>query len=182
MNNCKKSKFLNTCYSLKDLKVIARKFNESHQQKIKLSQKKLDLLNDLKNNITHCNNEECWMNSFFVTLEKNPFQPIQEDLTEKDIIDSLKDTKANYLGLNKSIRSYKDRSFVLFLFNDHWTCLVMKNNKFYYYDPIGVSPSTQIMKLIGNKNYIVSKKKDQKTKDRKCGYYVLKFIEKKFQK
>lgn len=184
-NLCKNSLVSDTCYSLEDLKIIAKKFNESHQHKIKLSQKKQDLLDDLKNNIKHCDNEKCWMNSFFVVLKENPFESKQEDLTEKDMIDRLKELNIKYLGLNKSPQKKDNNSVILFLFNNHWTCLVIKNKKYYYYDPTGKSPSHEIHKLIMKnlfiEKYSISNIKDQKTKNNKCGHYVLKFIEKKFK-
>ena len=180
---CKnESTFDITCYSLSELKLIAKQYNLSHFDKINLTQSKKSLYDIIKSKMKHCSNERCWIENLFIPIQ-SPFKSIisTKPLSESVLVKLIQEIKGiNFIGVN--IYKYKnipDNSVILFHKNNHWTVLFIGKNDMIYYDSLGKFPSLKIQKLmnyIKNKNVFINTTKEQSDNSTECGLYVLKFL------
>lgn len=205
-------KYDKTCYSMKQLKLIAELYNIDSNKKININQKKINLWKEIKLNLINCDNEICWMLLLDKEI-KSPFKPSVNIGDELDadkiykIAKSFENKKFYFYGIgpsdsykttlfNKyfSIKNSKSGAFILNLEEEggrgtHWVLLFLENKNLFYYDSLGNPPTPniylfidKISELLKIKSLKINKIKYQKENTNSCGYYVLKFLKNKLNK
>lgn len=153
-------KYDHSCYSLRQLKLLASIYNEKFNDKININQKKINLWNDLKLKLNECKDELCWM-LFLVPDMRSPFKPLMNPDEELDantlykIAKSFENKDFTFFGIGPSnsyspslfnkyfnIKSSKSGAFILNLSREgekgsHWILLYIKDESLYYYDSLG---------------------------------------------
>ncbi len=197
-------KFDGTCYTLQQLKNIASAYNSTHIDQIRKNQTKAQLWKNIKEKMSQCDNEMCWMKSFFSNV-KSPFKPQfngpqLDSTTIENILNSYNNSNFSFLGVGPS-DSYKKRiykkylkpldgkknAFVINLSPEkkegtHWVGIFIDAN-IYYFDPLGNKPTKDLQKFLTSLQppgkIIINKTIYQQSSNMDCGFYVLKFIKNK---
>lgn len=110
---CAPSKSFNngSCLSLKSLKVIAENYNKKNQDKIKISEDKNDLVNQLEKKLSKtCDNQTCWLRLDVVQEIEN--DKIKEEIEENTFRPEGPSKKYEWLSttdINSVISQYQEK-------------------------------------------------------------------------
>jgi len=92
----------------------------------------------------------------------------------------LKISNLRVLSKNDIIKPLKDGNYIINLDKPsgkgtHWTAFIKKDNIIYYFDPFGMPPPNEILK-INDKMIYYNMYNIQDINEETCGYYCLYFI------
>lgn len=205
-------KYNKTCYSSKQLKLIAELYNVNSTDKININQKKLNLWKEIKSKLTQCNNEMCWM-LFLSPTMNSPFKPLvnpNEELNSENlykIAKSFENKNFKFYGIGPSdsykqklfdkyfsIKKSKTGAFILNLAEEgskgkHWVLIFIDKLNLFYYDSLGNPPTSnislfikKILEIFKINKIEINKIQEQKENTNSCGYYVLNTLKNKLQK